>query len=86
MAFLHSPFDLEQILVVDLAGSAEIFSFIVVLIVSFMMAKFNLSNKIAMVLFVLFTVIMSAYLSGLYVLVIILGGVVTFYSLSKFGR
>ena len=80
---LHSPFDLEQILVIDLAGSADIFSFIAIIFAGVMMSKFSLPSKLSLPLFALFGIIMSSYIGGLYVLIIILTGIVTFYSISK---
>lgn len=86
MTSLHSPFDLEQILVTDVAGSLEIFSFLAILLVAFVMSRFNFPNKVSLSLFALFGVIMASYLSGIYVLIILLAGITTFYSLSKIGR
>lgn len=80
------PLDLEKIFVVDFAGSQEIFTFAAILLVSIAFSKFGLPNKIALPLFALFGVIMSQYIGGLYVLVILFAGIVTYYSLSKIVR
>jgi ABC-type maltose transport system permease subunit len=83
---LISPLDLERIFVVDVAGTPEIFSFFAMLLVAFALSRFNFPNKINLVLFALFTVIMATYMAGFYVLVILIGGIVTFYSLSKIAK
>lgn len=83
---LHNPLDLEQIFIVDLAGNPEIFSFISMILVAFAMSKFGLPSKLSLPLFALFGVIMGAYMSGIYVLIILFAGIATYYSLSKIGR
>jgi hypothetical protein len=80
---LISPFDLKTILINDVAGSVEIFSFLAVILISFLFAKFSLPGKIVLILYVLFTVIMAAYMGGLYVLFIIVSGLVTYWGVSK---
>lgn len=86
MAFLISPLDFEQLFIVNLAGSTEIFSFIAVLLVAFAMSKFRLTSRLALPLFAVFGVIMATYLEGIYILIILLGGLVTFYALSKLAK
>jgi len=86
MTHLIKPFDFLNIILVDVAGSLEIFSFLMIILISFIMSKFNIPDKIAMILFVLFAVIMSAFMQGIYVLVIIISGIVIFYNLSKMSK
>ena len=83
---LHSPFDFEQIFVVDVAGNPEIFSFLAMLLISLAMSKFSLPSKVALPLFALFAIVMATYMQGMFVLVILLAGISTFYALSKIGR
>ena len=83
---LYSPFDIRTILVTDVAGTPEIFSLLSVLIVAFILSRWNFSNRINMSLFVLFGVFMSTYIGGLYALIIILVGISVFYTLSKLSR
>lgn len=80
---LNSPLDLEKVFVVDLAGNPEIFSFISIILFAFVAAKFNFDNKITMSLFALFTVIMSIYVKGLFIAVVIITGFVIGNYLSK---
>lgn len=80
---LISPLNLEQILVTNLAGTPEIFSFLAVLLVALVTAYFGMSKSHALIMFVLFGVLMASYLQGLYVLIILVVGVVSFYSISR---
>ena len=86
MSYLISPLDLQRIFVVDVAGSIEVFSFLAILLISFVMGKYNFSNRISLVLFALFGTIMAAYMPGIYVLIILLAGFATFYAISKMSR
>ena len=83
---LNSPFDLKSIFVVDLAGTPEIFSFVAIIVVGWVIGKFKFDNTEALVTFALFTVIMSAYLPALYVIVNLLVGIIVYYQLSKMSR
>lgn len=83
MALLYSPLDLKNILIVDLAGGLEIFSFLMVILFAFIAARFKFDNKISLSLFALFVVIMSSYLQGLFILVNIIGGLIVYYAVSK---
>lgn len=83
---LTAPLDLKQHFITVLAGSAEIFTFVAIFIVAIFMSRFNFSNKVSLAMFALFGVIMATYLSGIYVLIILLIGIVTYYSLAKIVR
>lgn len=80
---LTSPLDIIHILIFDVAGSVEIATFLLAIIVSIAMAKFGLTSKIALPAYVLFAMVMATYMEGLYVLAIVLAGLVTFYSIKK---
>lgn len=77
------PFDLEQILVVNVAGSAEIFTFLAVILLSYAMARYDFPDKITLVMFGLFAIIMALYLPSLYIIVILIGGITTFYHVAR---
>jgi hypothetical protein len=83
---LTSPLDLKTHLITVVSGSQEIFTFLAMLVIAFAMSRFSLSNKVSLSLFALFGIIMAAYLQGIYVLIILIIGITTFYSLSKIGR
>lgn len=83
MGELIQPLDLEKIFVVILAGTPEIFTFLAVIFISGLAAYFRMQNKVAMIMFALFGVIMASYIGGLYVLIILIGGIITFSAVSK---
>lgn len=83
---LNSPLDLEQIFVVDLAGTPEIFSFIAIVMLGFIIGKFRFSNMESTALFVLFTVIMAVYLPAIYVLVNLFVGIFVAVAISKIAK
>jgi hypothetical protein len=83
---LYAPFDLKAHILTTLAGSLEIFSFVAILSIAVILGKFNFSSKISLTLFALFGVMMAAYMQGIYVIIILLVGITTYYALSKIGR
>lgn len=83
---LHSPLDLEQIFVVDLAGTPEIFSFLAIILIGSVIGKFKFDNTETLALFVLFGVIMSAYLPALYVIINLFVGIFVANAVSKITR
>lgn len=83
---LYSPLDLKNILIVDVAGTPEVFSFFSMLMVAFLLSKFSFPNRINLALFGLFGVLMATYMQGIYVLIILFAGLATYTGFSKFGR
>lgn len=77
------PFNLEPIFMVDAAGTPEIFSFFALILVGIAMAKYDLPNKLALTFFALFGIVMATYMPGLYVLICIIIGLTTFYSVAR---
>lgn len=80
------PFDLERIFVVILSGDPTIFAFLSVIFISGLAAYFKMPNTIALAFLALFGVVMAAYLEGLYVLLILVVGLISFYGISKLIR
>lgn len=83
---LFQPFDFYSIFGIDVAGTPEIFSLLAILLMSVVFSKFNMTGKLALPLFALFGVIMSSYLGGIYVIIILVAGISTFYALSKVAK
>ena len=81
---LYEPFDFKNILFNDLAGNVEIAGFLMIILLSIGMAKLGMTSKLALPLYVLFAVIMAVYIQPLYVLIILVTGLVTFYSVSRY--
>lgn len=77
------PLDLQYLLVNTFSGSIEIFSFISFIALAGLAAYFRMPNVITLLMFVLFSLFMSTYLGGLYVIILLLAGLITFFSLSK---
>lgn len=80
---LIQPFDLLKILGEDVSGDFAIFGIILFLFAGVLMAKFNLSSKLALPLFVLFAMMMSVYIPWLFLLVMIVLGFGVFRIMSK---
>lgn len=80
-----APLDLRKILIDYFLGSTVLFSFALILIYSFVAAKFSFSNKIYYTLLVIISVIMGVYLGeALYVLILIITGFGVFKIAGKF--
>ena len=80
----REPFDLEQILIVNLAGTIQIFVFLSMICIAALAGRFRMPNSIALVMFALFGLFIAQYMTGLYVIVVLLGSLATFYSVSRF--
>jgi hypothetical protein len=77
------PLDLKEIFLVTLAGSTEIFAFLSFITIAFGSAYFRLPDKIFLIMIAMYAVFMSPYMGGIYLLVILIGGILTFWGLSK---
>ncbi len=80
---LNSPLNLKQIFVVDLAGNVEIFAFVSIIFFAFIAGYFKFDNKITLSLFFLYGLILSSFLPDIFLLMILIAGVIIFFSLSK---
>jgi len=77
------PLDLESIFINHLAGTGRIFIFISVIIIATLAGRFRMSNTIAGVMFVLFTIILSAFMPDMFFLALLLAGMAIFYGLGR---
>lgn len=77
------PLNLQCWLVNTFAGSLEIFTIIAIIAIAGLAAFFRMSNLVTLSMFALFGVIMSLYLGPIYILIIVVGGFLTFWSLSR---
>lgn len=79
------PLNLKYILVNVLAGNLEIFTFLSFLVIAAMAAKFQMPNSVTLLMFAIFVIIMNTYLGlgGIYLLVILIVGLVSFFGLKK---
>ena len=78
-----NPFDFQRIFVSILSGSPDIFTFLFVVIISGLGAYFKFDSRIMMIMYVVFGIVMMTYIGAIYVLIILVAGIVTFYSISK---
>ena len=78
------PMDFKKIFVDYFLGSAELFSFALILIVSFVCAKYQMSNRLYMIILALSS-LMFAFILGnaLYFLILIIIGYISFKSIAK---
>ena len=83
---LNSPLDLVKVFIVDVAGTPEIFSFVALVFVGMIMGKMNFNNTEALIFFALFGVIMSSYLTGLYVMINLIVGLIIYYQIAKVAK
>lgn len=86
---LVQPLNLEQLLVVNFAGTVEIFVFIMVIFIAFLAARFRMPNGIAMSMFALFIVFMTGTslqgeFTGLYVITTVLTSFFIFWGVSRY--
>ena len=83
MEFIE-PFNLERIFIVDLAGSLEIFTFVFMIVFAYIMAKYNFSGNVTLILFVIFSVLTASYIGGIYALAITFSGIIIYWMFTKF--
>jgi hypothetical protein len=77
------PFDFQRIFITILAGSPEIFTFIFIALISGLAGYFRMDTKVTMIMYLVFAIVMSTYIGAVYVLIILIVGIITFYSISR---
>lgn len=79
-----SPFDFRKIFVDYFLGSSELFLYAFILIFSFTCAKFQMSNRVFLVLLVICSLIFAIILGqAIYILIILIVGYISFKSLAR---
>ena len=78
-----NPFDFQRIFVTIVAGSPDIFTFMFIVLISGLGAYFRMDSKIMMIMYLVFGIVMSTYIGVVYVLIILIAGIITFYSISR---
>jgi hypothetical protein len=79
----YEPLDLEYWFVQVLAGNQNIFIFLSFFLIASMSAYFRMLNTTTFIMFILFAVMMSNYITGIYFIIVLLVGLVLFYYLSR---
>ena len=77
------PFDFHRIFVSILAGSPDVFTFILIMLVSGLGAYFRMDSKVMMIIYLVAGIVMSTYIGAIYVLIILIVGIITFYSVAR---
>ena len=85
MTFIE-PLELRYWLVNTLSGSIDVFTFLVMIIIASLAARFRMNGFLTLLVLVLFAVMLSAYVKGLYLLAIIVVSMVVFVGLSRFTK
>ena len=77
------PLNLQCLLVNTFAGGMDLFIIIAFIAIGMIAATFKMPNYAVLPMFVLFGVIMSAYIGTIYLLIVLLVGLVTFFAFTK---
>ena len=75
--------NLEHWFINVFSGSQPVFTFVTIIAIASMAAFFRMSNSTTLIMVALYASIMSAYLSGIYLLVVILSGLIISYIIPK---
>ena len=76
-------FDLKTLLVTSLAGSYVIFTFLALIFISGLAGMFRMPSEVYLMSLMLFLVLMSQYVGGLFLIGLLIAGIVTFMSISR---
>jgi len=79
-----NPFDFKTIYVNYFLGNQNLFPYLFIIILSFVCATMNMSNKIFLILLAIGSIMFGAYLGeAMYVFILFIIGFIIFYSFSK---
>ncbi len=79
----HEPLELRYWLVNTFSGSIEIFVFLAFIFISAMAAKFKMNGTLTMLSMVLFGTLMANYFGGIYMLILIIVGMISFIAVTR---
>ena len=78
------PFDVKKIILDLFLGHPSILAFASVVLISFLSAKFGMSNKNFMLILTISSIILAGYMGqAIYIIILVILGFVIFYSLSR---
>lgn len=80
---LIQPLQLDVIFENYLAGSAEIFFFLIMIVLVYLAARFKMPNQITLILMALFVIIMAPWFPLFYGFIILIIGLLFYFVLSK---
>ncbi|GAG28063.1 unnamed protein product [marine sediment metagenome] len=85
MAFVEA-LNLRYWLINTLSGSIEIFSFLAMIIIAGLAARFRMNGFLTVLMLGLFAVMLSQYMAGIYILVILITSLIVFVGISRFTK
>ena len=78
------PFDFKKVILDMFLGHPSFIAFAAIILISFTSAKAQLSNRNFMLVLMISSLILSAYIGeAIYIIILVLLGFVIFYALSK---
>ena len=81
------PLDFKKIILDLFLGHPSMLTFSAIILISFLSAKFQMSNRNFMLILVISSLILAAYMGeAIYIIILVIIGMVTFYSLSRMFR
>ena len=83
MATYVNPLDLQNILVNTLSGDWYIFTFLALIVIAFMAARFRMNNIAFFMSIGLFGIMFGFWINWLYAITVMLVGMVTFYVIAR---
>jgi hypothetical protein len=82
-----NPLDFKKIFLEYFLGSLQLFMFAFIICISFICAKFGMSNRVFLVILVITSLLFGAYLGqAVYILIIFLVGYISFRSIGGLVR
>lgn len=83
MANFYEPLNLQYWLMNVFAGSSEIFFFVFIILISGLAARFKMNNLVFLVSLGLFSVLMSNFIGGIFLIAVLIAGLLTFIGISR---
>ncbi len=80
------PLDLQLLLLNSFAGTTEIFTFVAIIVISVLAGMFRMNNKVYLAMIALFGVMLSEFIGGLYILIILFAGLIIFWAIARIAK
>ena len=77
------PWDLRTIFINILSGNTEIFTFISFILIAVAAASFRMRDRTFLIMIALFSVLLSQYVGGIYLIVLLLSGIGIFFAITR---
>jgi hypothetical protein len=78
------PFDLRTLFGEYFLGTPELFFYAMVILISFICAKYQMSNRLFLIFLVISSILFSAILGqAIYILILVILGFITFRAISR---